>query len=42
MNETGNREKPKMRFWWQQNRGEMSSQPNGNTEMYLFNAQDGD
>ncbi|MFI5137533.1 MAG: amidohydrolase family protein [Sphingobacteriales bacterium] len=42
MNEIGNREKPKMRFWWQQTRGEMTSQPNGNTEMYLFNAQDGD
>jgi imidazolonepropionase-like amidohydrolase len=42
MNETGNREKPRMRFWWQQNRGEMSNLPVDNSETYLFNAQDGD
>ena len=42
MNEIGNREKPRMHFWWQENRGEMSTPPVGNTETYLFNAQDGD
>ena len=42
MNEIGSRYKPRLLFWWQQNRGEMSSQPVGNTETYLFNAQDGD
>jgi imidazolonepropionase-like amidohydrolase len=42
MNEIGNREKPKMRFWWQQNRGEMSNLPMGNVETYLFTTQDGD
>ena len=42
MNETGNREKPRLRFWWQQNRGEMTILPVGNTETYLFTTQDGD
>jgi len=42
MNEIGNREKPRMHFWWQENRGEMSTPPVGNTETYLFTAQDGD
>lgn len=42
MNETGNREKPRMRFWWQLNRGEISNLPVGNTETYLFTTQDGD
>lgn len=42
MNEIGNREKPRMRFWWQQSRGEMINTPVGNTETYLFGAQDGD
>jgi len=42
MNETGNREKPRMLFWWQQNHGEMGNIPTGNVETYLFNAQDGD
>jgi imidazolonepropionase-like amidohydrolase/Tol biopolymer transport system component len=42
MNETGNREKPRMLFWWQQNHGEMGNIPVGNVETYLFNAQDGD
>lgn len=41
MNEIGNREKPRMRFWWQQNRGEMLSTPVGNTETYLYTVQDG-
>lgn len=42
MNEIGNREKIRQPFWWQQNRGEISGQPTGNTETYLFNTQDGD
>jgi imidazolonepropionase-like amidohydrolase/Tol biopolymer transport system component len=42
MNEIGNREKPRLLFWWQQNRGMMLSQPMGNVETYLFNTQDGD
>ncbi|HEY5327006.1 MAG TPA: amidohydrolase family protein, partial [Mucilaginibacter sp.] len=42
MNEIGNREKPRMHFWWQENRGEMSTPPVGNAETYLFTAQDGD
>jgi adenine deaminase len=42
MNEIGNREKPRLRFWWQQGRGETGNLPVGNTETYLFNAQDGD
>jgi imidazolonepropionase-like amidohydrolase/Tol biopolymer transport system component len=42
MNEIGNREKPRLRFWWQQNRGEMVNLPVGNTETYLFTTQDGD
>jgi imidazolonepropionase-like amidohydrolase/Tol biopolymer transport system component len=42
MNEIGNRDKPRMRFWWQQNRGEMSNLPVGNVETYLFTTQNGD
>ena len=42
MNETGNREKPRLRFWWQMNRGETTSLPTGNTETWLFTVQDGD
>ena len=42
MNEIGNREKPRLRFWWQLNRGEMSTIPVGNTETYLFGVHDGD
>lgn len=42
MNEIGNREKPRLRFWWQLNRGEMTNQPVGKIETYLFTAQDGD
>jgi len=42
MNEIGNREKPRLRFWWQQNRGEMGNLPVGNVETYLFTTQDGD
>ena len=42
MNEIGNREKPRLRFWWQLNRGEAMNQPVGNTETYLYGSQDGD
>jgi imidazolonepropionase-like amidohydrolase/Tol biopolymer transport system component len=42
MNEIGNREKPRLHFWWQQVHGDMISMPMGNIETYLFNAQDGD
>ena len=42
MNEIGNREKPRLRFWWQLNRGEAMNQPVGNTETYLYSSQDGD
>jgi imidazolonepropionase-like amidohydrolase/Tol biopolymer transport system component len=42
MNEIGNREKPRMRFWWQENRGAVGSLPIGNVETYLFNKRDGD
>jgi hypothetical protein len=42
MNEIGNREKPRQRFWWQLNRGSVSDLPVGNTETYQFTVQDGD
>jgi imidazolonepropionase-like amidohydrolase/Tol biopolymer transport system component len=42
MNEIGNREKPRLRFWWQMNRGETLNLPVGNIETYLYTAQDGD
>lgn len=42
MNEIGNRDKPRLPFWWQQPHGAMSSLPTGNTETYLFGVQDGD
>ena len=42
MNEIGNREKPRLRFWWQMNRGGMLSLPIGNTENWLYTSQDGD
>ena len=42
MNETGNREKPRLLFWWQQNHGDLSIPTSGNTETYLFTTQDGD
>ncbi|MDP9047573.1 MAG: amidohydrolase family protein, partial [Bacteroidota bacterium] len=42
MNEIGNREKPRLPFWWQQTHGAMSIQPTGNVETYLFGVQDGD
>jgi hypothetical protein len=42
MNEIGNREKPRLRFWWQMNRGGMSNLPVGNTENWLFTSDNGD
>ena len=42
MNETGNREKPHLRFWWQMNHGEMTTIPMGNMENYLYTTQDGE
>ncbi|MEO6151133.1 MAG: amidohydrolase family protein [Mucilaginibacter sp.] len=43
MNEIGNREKPRLRFWWQMTRGgDMINLPVNNTETYLFGVQDGD
>lgn len=42
MNEIGNREKPRLRFWWQLNRGEMVALPVGNNETWLYTTQDGD
>lgn len=42
MNEIGNREKPRLRFWWQMNRGEGLNLPVGNNETYQFTTQDGD
>lgn len=42
MNETGSREKPHLRFWWQMNHGEAIALPTGNMENYLYGTQDGD
>ena len=42
MNEIGNREKPRLRFWWQMNRAEMVNLPVGNNETWLYTSQDGD
>jgi len=42
MNEIGNREKPRLRLWWQMNRGEMVNLPVGNNETWLYTSQDGD
>ncbi|MCC8407313.1 amidohydrolase family protein [Mucilaginibacter sp. UR6-1] len=43
MNEIGNREKPRLRFWWQMGRGgDMLNLPVNNTETYLFGTQDCD
>jgi imidazolonepropionase-like amidohydrolase/Tol biopolymer transport system component len=42
MNEIGNREKPRLHFWWQQVHGDMIGMPVGNTETYLFTTQEGD
>jgi imidazolonepropionase-like amidohydrolase/Tol biopolymer transport system component len=42
MNEIGNHEKPRLRFWWQLNRGDTANLPLENTETYLFTTEDGD
>jgi imidazolonepropionase-like amidohydrolase/Tol biopolymer transport system component len=42
MNEIGNRDKLRQRFWWQQNRGDSVILPVGNTETYLFMSESGD
>ncbi|RCH56887.1 amidohydrolase [Mucilaginibacter hurinus] len=43
MNEIGNTEKPRLRFWWQMARGgDMINLPVNNTETYLFGVQEGD
>ncbi|RYZ26527.1 MAG: amidohydrolase, partial [Sphingobacteriales bacterium] len=43
MNEIGNREKPRLRFWWQMTRGgDMINLPVNNTETHLFGVQEGD
>jgi len=42
MNEIGNRPKPRLRFWWQMNRGESLNLPVGNSETWLYTSQDGD
>ena len=42
MNETGNREKARLQFWWQQPHSDVSNQPSGNIDTYLFTKQDGD
>ncbi|MDB4925407.1 amidohydrolase family protein [Mucilaginibacter sp.] len=42
MNEIGNHDKLRMRFWWQLNRGDSVNLPVGNTETYLFMSEHGD
>jgi imidazolonepropionase-like amidohydrolase/Tol biopolymer transport system component len=42
MNEIGNHDKPRIRFWWQMNRGDMANLPVGNLETYTYTVQDGD
>jgi cytosine/adenosine deaminase-related metal-dependent hydrolase len=42
MNEIGNHDKPRLRFWWQMNRGDMANLPIGNLETYTYTVQDGD
>jgi adenine deaminase len=43
MNEIGNREKPRLRFWWQMTRGgDMLNLPVNTTETYQFTTQDCD
>jgi imidazolonepropionase-like amidohydrolase/Tol biopolymer transport system component len=42
MNETGNREKVRRRFWWQLNHGDSINLPVNNKETYLFTSEDGD
>jgi imidazolonepropionase-like amidohydrolase/Tol biopolymer transport system component len=42
MNEIGNREKPRLRFWWQMTHGDMSALPVNNSETWTYGVQDGD
>jgi imidazolonepropionase-like amidohydrolase/Tol biopolymer transport system component len=42
MNEVGNREKARLAFWWQQPHSDVSNQPSGPIDTYLFTRQDGD
>ncbi|MDB5111473.1 MAG: translocation protein TolB [Mucilaginibacter sp.] len=42
MNEIGNRQKIRMRFWWQFNHGGVINLPVSNKETYLFGSEDGD
>ncbi|GAB3917267.1 amidohydrolase family protein [Mucilaginibacter boryungensis] len=42
MNEIGNREKPRLRFWWQMTHGDMSALPVNNSETWQYTVQDGD
>jgi imidazolonepropionase-like amidohydrolase/Tol biopolymer transport system component len=42
MNEIGNHEKLRQRFWWQFSRGDGVTLPVGNTETYLFTSEHGD
>ncbi|OCX53802.1 amidohydrolase [Mucilaginibacter sp. PPCGB 2223] len=42
MNEIGNRDKPRLRFWWQMNRGDVANLPIGNQRTWLYTVQDGD
>jgi imidazolonepropionase-like amidohydrolase/Tol biopolymer transport system component len=42
MNEIGNREKPRLRFWWQMNHGDMLALPVNNNETWQYMTQDGD
>ncbi|WP_295772834.1 amidohydrolase family protein [uncultured Mucilaginibacter sp.] len=42
MNEIGNSDKPRLRFWWQLGTGNLMNLPVGNTETYLFGSSDGE
>ncbi len=42
MNEIGNTEKPRLRFWWQMSKGESVSLPVTNKETWLYTTQDGE
>ncbi|MES2278036.1 MAG: amidohydrolase family protein [Bacteroidota bacterium] len=42
MNEIGNRDKPRLHFWWQMTHGDMSALPVNNNETWQYTVQDGD
>jgi len=42
MNEIGNRDKPRLHFWWQTTRGDMINLPVEGSETWLFGTEDGD